>query len=218
MNASNDAGLKSKSRLGFLQRALRTAVLAHASFLLLLSGCRTPAPTPLTEKELTPYASIRLREGDSIAVSFPGSTNLNTTQQIRRDGKIDLPLISEVRAVGKTPVELEKELLDLYGSQLVVKEVSVALLSSSYPVFVSGAVVRPGKILAERPISALEAIMEAGGFDTTKANMKAVVVVRNEGGQLKHYVLDLKRVLEGKRREIFYLQPSDIVYVPEKAF
>lgn len=218
MNRSNDAGQKTQSRLGSLQHALRMAVLANASFLVLLAGCQTLPPTILTEKESTPYGSIRLREGDVIAVVFPGSTNLNTTQQIRRDGMIDLPLISEVRAVGKTPAELEKELLDQYGSKLVVKEVSVTILSSSYPVYVSGAVIRPGEVLAERPISALEAIMKAGGFDATKANTKAVVVVRNEAGQLKHYRLNLKLVLEGKSKQIFYLQPSDIVFVPERAF
>src|SRR2546428_3378467 len=218
MNTSSVARLKTKSRLGLIEHALRTMVLLLASFLLLLVGCRTPEPTPLTEKETTPYASIRLREGDVLVVSFPGSANLNTTQQIRRDGNIEMPLGGELKAAGKTPAELEKELLERYGPQLVVKEVSVTLQSSTYPVYVTGAVVRPGKISAERPISCLEAIMEAGGFLTCKANMKAVVVIRIEEGQLRHYVLDLKQVLEGKSRKLFYLQPSDIIYVTEKAF
>ena len=76
----------------------------------------------------------------------------------------------------------------------------------------------PGKLMAERPISVLEAVMEAGGFDNAKANMRRVVVLRNEEGQLKHYTLNLKRVLDGKSKQLFYLRPSDIVYVPEKVF
>jgi polysaccharide export outer membrane protein len=175
-------------------------------------------PTPLTEKELTPFVSISLREGDVITISFPGSPNLNTSPQIRRDGKIDLPLGGELLAAGKTPAELEKELLEHFGPQLVVKEVSVAIKSSSYPVFVTGAVVRPGKLLADRPLHALEAIMEAGGFDLGRANLKAVAVIRIEEGQVKHYVLNLKLLLEGRTKDLFYLHPSDIIYVPEKAF
>jgi polysaccharide biosynthesis/export protein len=126
-------------------------------------------------------------------------------------------LVGELTALGKTPAELEKEILELYKSQLVLKEVSVSLQSSTFPVFVTGSVVRPGKVAADRPISALEAVMEAGGFDPAKANMKRVVVLRIHEGQLKHYILNLKRVLDGKNKQLFYLRPSDIVFVPEKA-
>jgi polysaccharide export outer membrane protein len=184
----------------------------------LISGCVTPPPTPLTEEELTPFGSVKLREGDVLIINFSGSPNLNTTQPIRRDGKIALPLVGELVAAGKKPADLEKDVLALYKDQLVVKEVFVNLQSSAYPVFVSGAVVKPGKIMCDRPMSALEAIMEAGGFDLTKANMKGVVVVREQGGQLKHYVLNLKLVFEGKSTQVFYVRPSDIVFVPEKRF
>lgn len=184
----------------------------------LLSGCVTPPPTPLTEKELTPFGSVKLREGDILIITFPGSPNLNTTQPIRRDGKIALPLVGELAAAEKTLVELEKDVLKLYEPKLVTKEVFVNLQSSAYPVFVSGAVVKPGKITCDRPMSALEAIMEAGGFDLSRANMKGVVVVREEEDRLKHYVLNLKLVFDGKSTEVFYVRPSDIIFVPEKRF
>jgi len=90
------------------------------------------------------------------------------------------------------------------------------VVSAPFSVFVSGAVQRPGKIQVERAISALEAIMEAGGFDTAKANQTAVVVVRQVGGGTKQYTLNLKRVLEGRQVETFYLRRSDIIHVPEK--
>jgi len=184
----------------------------------LVSGCVTPSPTPLTEKELTPFGSVKLRAGDVLVITFPGSPNLNTTQPVRRDGRIALPLVGELTAIGKTPGELEKEVLKLYEPQLVTKEVFVNLQSSAYPVFVSGAVVRPGKIMSDRPLSALEAIMEAGGFDLNRANMKGVVVVREEEGRLRHYVLNLKLVFDGKSKQLFYVRPSDIIFVPERRF
>lgn len=58
--------------------------------------------------------------------------------------------------------------------------------------------------------------MEAGGFDYTKANQRAVIVIRHEEGQVKNYTLNLNLVLQGKPSIPFYLKPSDIVYVPEK--
>jgi len=164
----------------------------------------------------TPPATYTLRAGDILKVTFPGSPGLNSVQQIRTDGKITLPLIGEVDAAGLTPGALQQKLMDLYAPQLSTKEVTVEVQSSSFPVYVTGAVLRPGKISSDHPITALEAIMEAGGFDYTRANLKDVTVIRQEGDQTRHYTLNLKRAMEGKVSEPFYMKPADIIYVPEK--
>jgi polysaccharide export outer membrane protein len=196
-----------------------SAIALAVGMLAIFGGCETP---PSAASEAAPSGSARpveaftLQEGDVLKISFPGAPNLDSTQTVRRDGKITLALVGELVAVGRTPTELEQELLKLYSTQLVTKEVSVMVVSSSYAIFVSGAVLHPGKILAERPLTALEAIMEAGGFDNAKADMKAVKVVRQEGGGTKNYILNLKTILDGKSSESFYLKRSDIVYVPEK--
>ncbi len=160
--------------------------------------------------------ALILREGDVLKIAFPGSPNLDTTQQIRRDGKITLQLAGEMNATGITPADLETEIAKAYGSQLISKEVTVTVISSSLSVFVTGAVLSPHKVVADHPISALEAIMEAGGFDYTKANMKDVRVIRYENGHQHTYILNLKNVMQGKQSEPFYLQPYDIIYVPER--
>jgi protein involved in polysaccharide export with SLBB domain len=70
--------------------------------------------------------------------------------------------------------------------------------------------------LSDHPLTALEAIMKAGGFNYTTANLKAVKVIRTENGLHKNYIVNLKDVLDGKSDKSFYLQPGDIVYVPER--
>jgi polysaccharide export outer membrane protein len=173
---------------------------------------------PVAQEKAAPVAEeLTIAAGDNLRISFPASPNLDTAQQVRSDGRINLPMVGEVIASGKTPVALEKELITLYAPQLVSKEITVNLVSSAFVVFVSGAVQSPGKIVSDRPLSALEAIMEAGGFDMTKANMTAVVVVRQVAGRTKQFTLDLKQVFEGRQdTETFYLKKSDIVHVPEK--
>ncbi len=157
-----------------------------------------------------------LREGDTIRISFPGAPNLNTVQPIRRDGKVALQLVGEVTAAGLTPSELEKKLLELYGPQLQTKEVSVALESSAFPVYVSGAVQRPGKIVSDRPLTAVEAIMEAGGFNYSTANLKKVRVIRHVNGKPVYFTINMKPMMNGTASESFPLKPSDIIYVPER--
>jgi polysaccharide export outer membrane protein len=104
--------------------------------LALAAGCQTAPGRPARHQRHGNHHP--LREGDVLKISFPGSANLNTTQQIRRDGMISLPLVGEVKAVGKTPAELEKDLIDLYSTQLLSKQVTVEVRSSSFPVYVSG--------------------------------------------------------------------------------
>jgi len=133
--------------------------------LALAAGCQTQAPPPDGVKEQTtaPAAIVTLREGDVLKISFPGSPSLDTSQQIRRDGKITLPLVGEVQAAGMSTETLQQNLVKLYAPQLATKEVVVTMASSTFPVFVTGSVIRPGKIVSDHPITALDAIMEAGG-------------------------------------------------------
>ena len=203
-------------------RRLYKNVLLGCVLGLLVSGCEsTPngavmpavADKPATAKEAE---VLVLREGDDLRISFPGAPNLDTTQRVRTDGRITLSMVGEVVASGQTPSELEKKLLELYANELVSKEVTVTVVSSSFSVFVSGAVVRPGKVVSDHPLSALEAIMEAGGFDVSKANLQAVRIVRVQDGSTRSYIVNLKAALEGGASEPFYLKRSDIVIVPEK--
>ena len=200
-----------------LDRPVRLGLWAGVFALLLFStGCQTPDGNLKAVVGQQKTEALTLREGDVIKISVPSAPNLDTVQTIRRDGRIALALLGEVQAAGLKPSEFQDELVKLYAPQLVSKEVIVSVVSSSFPTFVSGAVLRPGKIVSDHPLTALEAIMEAGGPDYAKANLKAVVIIRQEaGGRTQNYTLNLKLVLEGKQNKPFYLKPADIVYVPE---
>jgi polysaccharide biosynthesis/export protein len=186
--------------------------------LAVATGCQTQAPQPSGVKEQATASPqiVLLREGDVLRISFSGSPTLDTTQQIRRDGKVTLPLVGEVQAAGTTTEALQQNLIKLYAPQLSSAIITVTMVSSTFPVFVTGSVIRPGKIVSDHPITALDAIMEAGGFDYTKANLKSVRVIRHKGDRVENYTLNLKLVLAGKADKQFYLQPSDIVFVPER--
>ncbi|MCS7338724.1 MAG: polysaccharide export protein [Verrucomicrobiae bacterium] len=164
------------------------------------------------------FALAKIQEGDVIRVMFEVETNLNTVVKVQLDGTITMPLIGTVRAAGKTATELQAELMQAYERVLKVNQLTVGIVSTSASVYVSGAVLKPGRIPMDRPLTALDAIMEAGGFDFTRARPSAVTVLRIENGTQVTYRLNLKRALEGKPQAPFYLKPFDIVHVPEKVF
>ena len=143
-------------------------------------------------------ASFTLREGDILKISFPGSPNLNNVQQIRTDGKITPDPGRGSAGCGHDAGRFAEKIDGFIRPATDVEGSHGGSTKLSFPVYVTGAVLRPGKISSDHPITALEAIMEAGGFDYTKANLKNVKVIRQEGDRTKNYMLDLKRVMEGK--------------------
>jgi polysaccharide export outer membrane protein len=208
-----------------LKRRFATLVLLPLALIAagIFAGCQSHPITPAEalkgqtgQLTTTTNEAMDLREGDRLQISFPGSPTLDTTQTIRRDGKITMQLVGDVDAAGMTPAALEQKLVDLYASQISSKQVTVQVVSSSLPVYVTGMVMRPGKIVSDHPITALDAIMEAGGPDYTKANLKNVTIIRREGNVIRNYRLNLKDTLRGQPSAPFYLKPNDIIYVPER--
>jgi polysaccharide biosynthesis/export protein len=197
---------------------MRVFQLGIASLFLALaaSGCQSTARLSVPAQFNSEPHPLALAEGDVLRLTFPGASDLNTTQRIRPDGMVSFPLIGEVTAAQKTPVELQQELNQLYDRHLQMNEVFLAVESPVFPIYVSGAVLRPGKIAATRRITALEALMEAGGFDPVRANIRKITVIRNENGHQQNYRVDLRRVLQTDSTAPFYLKPNDILYVPEK--
>jgi polysaccharide biosynthesis/export protein len=188
-----------------------------------LTACQTTPPASIDNSSMNvvdagiPRRSPILVEGDVIQVAFAVSTNLNSIQRIQLDGDIFLQFIGKVKAAGMTPLDLEKTLAKLYEPQLRSPEpITVTIMSNAAAVYVTGAVLRPGKIPLDRPFTILDAIVEAGGVDHSRAKLSAVTVLRIEDGQRISRRINLKRALDGKDTSLFYLKPYDIVYVPEK--
>jgi polysaccharide export outer membrane protein len=186
-----------------------------AGVLLAIAGCKT------TNEELsnspTPNTPVTLSAGDVIKVSFPGATELNQTQKIRADGKVNLPIVGEISASGKTLTQFREELITLYKSQLKNSDVLVTLESGNGAVVVSGAVGRPGKVEFDRPTTVFQAIMQAGGV-TQYGTLKKIRLVRTISGEQHSQVMDLSGSLKGKPSQAVYVRDGDVIYVPESAF
>src|SRR6516225_10663519 len=101
------------------------------------AGCHTTDPSSLALAEAAAAPeSVRLHAGDTVQVTFPGAPSMNTSQRIRIDGFIAMPLVGDVPAAGKTPVELQADLAKRYDPHLQNKEVVVIVGTSSATVFV----------------------------------------------------------------------------------
>jgi polysaccharide export outer membrane protein len=185
--------------------------------------------------------------GDTLEIKFANHPDLNQVERVRPDGKISLPLVKSVAAEGRSPESLEGELIERFSKILkrvdlvvIVKEYTsqkimtggviaragfedvrpsvIVRVFNPPQIFVGGEVIRPGVLAYRSPVTALQAIVEAGG-DKATSEMRSVMVLRKTGLETPQVMrIDLREDLEdGGTTNDLYLQPNDIVIVPKTA-
>lgn len=216
MNASIESSPTGRQPRNYRLRLHLTRLLLLSSALWCL-GCQGPRTAGVPSNTAVASSGV-LAPGDTLRISFTGARQHDLAQRIRPDGKISLPLVGEVRAAGRTVGALQADLSSRYKTQLQDSEVVVILDGSAAAVYVTGAVNRPSKIPLDRPMTALEAVMEAGGFAPGLANTKKVLLVRNNNGRQYTHTLDLSPALSQASSAPVFLRPYDMLYVQERFF
>lgn len=154
---------------------------------------------------------------DLLEITVWRNADLSKTVIVRPDGRISLPLVGDVTAVGKTPSQLTDEIATRLKDfkenpsvAIVVKEVN------SYAIYVLGEVKGPGKYPLKSKTTLLQGITIAGGFTPTAARNKLVVFRFSENGagdeKIKASYDDIV-LREGSQQNI-ELKPGDTVVVP----
>jgi polysaccharide export outer membrane protein len=137
--------------------------------------------------------------------------DLSGEHMVRPDGKISLPLVNEVEAAGRTPVELGDVIVKGLSKFMNTPEVNVSVrqINSKF-YFLQGEVLKPGKYPLLIPTTVLQALVNAGGFQEF-ANRKKIVVMR---GQERHK-FNYNDVIKGKHLEQnIVLISGDLIIVP----
>ncbi len=164
-----------------------------------------------------PLPAYVLMPEDEIEVKFHYQPEFNERMKIRPDGMISLQLIDEVKASGLTPNQLDAVLSEKYSTMLVKPELTVIVRNfSGRNIFVGGEVGSPGVIPIKGPLTALQAILQAGGLKDS-SELKNIIILRNQGS--KQPLFARINLDEGVNHTLgkndIYLQPFDVVFVPK---
>ena len=157
----------------------------------------------------------RLGPEDVVEIFVWKEPELSRTVVVRPDGKISMPLITELEASGKTAAQLQTEITTKLRQLVTDPVVNVIVKEINSPkISVLGEVRKPDVYSIKHKITVLDAIALAGGF-TEFAKRDKVLVLRNGNGSSgqQRIALNLKRLLKDGGGEVFYLEPSDTVYV-----
>lgn len=202
-----------------IDRALSTAQLCLTLLLGVAgSGARAAetgslAPSPASSAEIT--ETYRIQPTDIVIIDVVNEPKLAGKEfRVSASGEVSYPYIGVVKAAGRTPTEVQAEIKErleadyLVNAQVLVqvKEFRKRLVS------VQGQVVRPGlvEIPAERRLSVNEAIAMAGGF-TRIARTSDVQLMRVGRSEPIRFTAEELRNPD----KAVYLEPGDVIYIPE---
>jgi len=156
---------------------------------------------------------------DVLEITVWKNQDLSKVVAVRPDGRISLPLIGEVTAVGKTPVQVTEDISAKLKEYKENPQVSIVLKEvNSYAIFVLGEVAKPGKYPLKSKTTLLQGITIAGGFTAMAARNKLVVFRFGVNGgreeRLKASYDDI--VLRDGSLQNIELKPGDTVVVPSE--
>lgn len=195
-----------------LGRLSRLGGVSLALLLLAAPGCgRMRAPAPFEPALTGPY---QLHPGDVVEVKFlyhPSETQRIT---IRPDGTLPLAITGDLD-VNRLTVDEAEDLIRARGAKYLRDPVvTVTVVESGARAYVGGEVENPGFVSLAKPMSAVQAILERGGFGRG-ADMTKVTIISHVEGKSVVRELNLRRDdKEGPPIEES-LSPDDVVFVPK---
>jgi polysaccharide biosynthesis/export protein len=191
--------------------AMRLAAAAAVLAAFLPRGLS--AADPPSRADTSPVTGdYRLGAGDKLRIEVYKDPQLSQSVQIRPDGKITLPLVGDIEATDRTPIELRDQITKSLREYMTNPVVTVIVQEAvSAVVFVTGEVAKSGPVALNGPLNIIQALAMAGGFNEW-ANRKDVRVLRQgpSGVQTLHF--NYQDAINGEGKPL-YLKAGDTVIV-----
>jgi polysaccharide export outer membrane protein len=196
-----------KSAIGILTLALVACLAAPCSE---PPKAKTTTAAPPAAEEYT------IGPDDVLAVNVWKEPDISRNVVVRPDGRISLPLVGDLRAGGRTSVQLQEDIRVQLSNYLANPEVAVIVQEARSQKFnILGEVERPGSYPLSRSMTILDAIALAGGLrDFAKSRKIYVLRVTTDGARTR-LRFNYKEVIKGQSlSQNVELQPRDTVVVP----
>ncbi|TQV88877.1 XrtA/PEP-CTERM system exopolysaccharide export protein [Aliikangiella coralliicola] len=160
---------------------------------------------------------------DIVSVNVWKNPELSITVPVRPDGKISVPLVGEVTAGGKTPVEVADDITNKLAKYIRDPRVAVILNELRSHEFLSrvrvtGAVRSPMSLPFRQGMTVLDVVLEAGGLNEF-ASANSTRLFRKVDGKVNTIDIELFEILNnGDMATNYSLEPGDILSIPERIF
>lgn len=157
-------------------------------------------------------AAYKIGPQDVLDISVFKAPELARSVQVADTGTINLPLVGEVKAVGRTAQELEHDLAKRLGAKYMQSpQVTVYVKEyNSQRVTVEGAVKKPGVYPLRGKITLVQSLAMAEGLDPT-SDASNVVIFRRVDGKRFAAKFDVEQIRAGKAEDPVLVEGDLIV-------
>lgn len=136
--------------------------------------------------------------GDDLIIKVWREPMLSGPVLVRNDGMISVGLLGDVRAAGRTPMELQHEIQLRLKEFLDTPEVTVVVKAQvSQKFYLLGEVKRPGEYALVNNLTVIQAIARAGGFGEW-ASKDDILLIRKENGVENRIKIDYDDIVKGE--------------------
>jgi len=200
---------------------LRVVALSLAAIAVsLLSGCTTSLP-PAPKAAATPQYRYLIGPLDTVNVIVWRNPELSFTGPVRPDGRISVPLVEDILALGRNPTDLAREVEKALSKFIRDPVVTVMVTGFQGPygeqIRVIGEAAKPQAVSYRQNMTLLDVMVLVGGLTDFADGNSAVLVRGAEGG--KQYNVRLKDLI--KRGDIAAnvdVKPGDVLIIPQSWF
>src|SRR6195256_3117576 len=207
----------------------RSSVLLLAGSLAItpfIIGCTSSLPLelPPTPSQAAAKAvgnDYIIGPGDVLEVFVWRNPELSVTIPVRPDGKISTPLVENMVAIGKTPLQLGHDMEGVLAEYVRSPKVNIIVTTAASAfslVKVVGQVVHPQALPYREGMTVLDAILAVGGLSQFASGNRARIVRVERGQQTTIHVKLADLVNSGDIRENMPLKPGDVLVVPQSIF
>jgi polysaccharide biosynthesis/export protein len=156
-----------------------------------------------------------LHVGDVISLNYRYTPEFNQTVTVQPDGFVDLNIVGNIKVSGLTIAGLHDQIINQTSHRLNNPELTITLKEFQQPyVVVAGEVERPGKIDLRDNITALQAVMLAGGFRDSARDTQVLLFRRINADTAEVRQLDLHNIKKQADLERdTELEPGDMLLV-----
>lgn len=161
---------------------------------------------------------------DQLTVFVWRNPELGARVQVRPDGRITTPLITDMVAVGKTPAQLAEDIRAILAQYIQDPLVSVMVDQPqgtfAQQIRIVGATERPAAIPYRANMTLLDAMIAVGGLSEYAAGDRARLVRTDRAsGAQREYDLKIASLLRrGDVSANVRLEPGDVIIIPESMF
>lgn len=200
--------------------------LSHAAGLIVVlaaAGCHNAPPLPpAPPASALPSSEYIIGPGDKLNIFVWRNPELSLSVDVRPDGRLSIPLVEDVVAIGKTPTQLARELeqrLSKYIKEPVVTVIAQGFIGPfNEQVRIIGEASQPRAVPYRTDMTVLDAMIEVGGLTRYAAGNDSIIV-RTAGGRQQTYSVHLDDLIkDGDVASNVALQPGDILIIPQRLF